>query len=79
MLIRTCARGSDGLFDKNGAIPCILSVPKHVIINLKSTIFRIINQQPKLCAILFSKINPDVHVSTEIYTFTVHMGGGGGG
>ena len=31
----------------------------------KSTFFRIINQQPKFCAIYFSKINLDVHVSTE--------------
>ena len=56
MLIDTCARGSAGMSplapeknDKNGAILCIFSAPKYVIINLKSTIFRMINQQqPKI-------------------------------
>ena len=28
----------------------------------------IINQQPKFCAIIFSKINPDAHVSTKIHS-----------
>ena len=62
MLIHTCARGEGvGLYvvgmppkinDKNGAMWCILSVPKYVIINLKINNFRImINQQPKFCAI----------------------------
>ena len=51
MLIITCARGVWGKFDKNGAVWCILSVPKLVIINLKiNTFFNIINQQPKFCA-----------------------------
>ena len=45
--------------DKNGTIWCILSVPKLVMFNLKINIFWIINQQPKLCAIFFSKINQD--------------------
>ena len=55
---------------------CILGVPKYVIINLKSIILRKINQQqPKFCAIFFSKINPDVHVSTKINTFTIYKGG----
>ena len=41
----------------------------------------IINQQPKLCAIFFSKINPDGHFGTKINTFTFYKGdrGGGGG
>ena len=56
-------------FDKNGVIWYILSgVPKYVIINLKSTTFRItfgIINQPKFCAIFSSKINPDVHVITK--------------
>ena len=44
MLIITCAKGSGGMlplkiFDKNGAICCILGVPKLVIINLKISIF----------------------------------------
>ena len=39
MLIITCARGGSGKFDKNGAVWCILSVPKLVIINLKINIF----------------------------------------
>ena len=41
--------------------------------------FRIINQQPKVCAIFFSNINPDAHVtSTKINTFTFKRGGGSG-
>ena len=35
MLIHTCAREVPEKNDKNGAIWCILSVPKCVIINLK--------------------------------------------
>ena len=42
MLIHTCAGGGGGrgmlpgfFFDKNGAIWCILSVQKYVIINVK--------------------------------------------
>ena len=39
------------------------------------------NQQPKFCAIFFSKINPDAHFGTKINTFTFYKGdlGGGGG
>ena len=62
-------------FDKNGAIWCILSIPKCVIINLKINIFGIINQQPKFCAIFFSKINPDAHFGTQINTFKFNKGG----
>ena len=39
-------------------------------------------QRPKFCAIFFSKINPDAHVSTKTNTFTFYkwgLGGGGGG
>ena len=62
----------------NGAIWCILSVPKYVIINLKINNFRIINQQhPKFCAICFSKINPDAHVSTKMNAITYNKKGGG--
>ena len=45
----------------------------------KSTIFRILKQQPKFCVIFFSRINPDGQVSTKINTFTFCKGGGGGG
>ena len=40
-----------------------------------------INQQSKLCAKFFSKINPDAHFGTKINTFTLKedRGGGGGG
>ena len=61
MLIITCAKGVRGHApaeknDKNGAIWCILNVPKYVIINLyKLLIFRIINQQLKFCAIFFPR------------------------
>ena len=76
MLIITCVRGVQGKFDKNGAVWCILSVPKLVIINLKiNGVFLIINQQPKFCAIFFSKINPDGHFGTKINTFTFYKGG----
>ena len=52
MLNITCAREVRGhahakKIDKNGAIWCILSVPKLVIINLKINFFFIINQQSK--------------------------------
>ena len=67
--------GVRGKFDKNGWVWCILSVPKLVIINLKINIFFIINQKPKLCAIFFSKINPDAHFGT----FFLGGGGRGGG
>ena len=63
-----------GKNDKNGAIWCIMSVPKHVTINLKSTFFKITNQQPKFCAIFFSKIKPDAHVSTKIYALIFYKG-----
>ena len=56
-------------FDKIGAIWCILSVPKLVIIKLKINIF-LDDKQPKFCAIFFSKINPDAHFGTKINTFT---------
>ena len=42
---------------------------------LKSTIFRITNQQTKFCALFFSKINPDAHFGTKINTFTILKGG----
>ena len=62
MLTLTCARGvrrhtPPKKKDKNNAIWCMLSVPKYVIINLKSTIFRIINQQPIFCAIFSPRSN----------------------
>ena len=79
MLIFTCVRGVQGKFDKNGAVWCILSVPKLVIINLKMNIFLKINQQPKFCAIFFSKINSYGHFGTKINTFTFYNGDGGGG
>ena len=63
------------IFDKIGAIWCILSVLKLVIINLKINMFLgKINQQPKFCAIFFSKINPDAHFGTKINTFTFYKG-----
>ena len=38
-----------------------------------------INQQPKIGAIFFSKINPDAHFGTKINTFTFYKGDLGGG
>ena len=71
--------GGPGKFDKNGAVWCILSVPKLVIINLKINIFLIINQQSKFCAIFFSKINPDGHFGTKKYIHILQEGSRGGG
>ena len=80
MLNHTCARGvywAKKEMIKNGAIWCILSVPKYVIINLKIKNFRMINQKPKFCAIFFSKIIPDAHVrlNTKMNTFYRGVGG----
>ena len=80
MLIITCVRGVQGKFDKNGAVWCVLSVPKLVIINLNINIFlKKIIQQPKFGAIFFSKINPNGHFGTKINTFTIYKGDRGGG
>ena len=78
MLNITCARGSEGMlplkiFDKNGAILCILSLPKSVIINLKINIFLITNN-PNFVQYFFSKINPDAPFGTNINTFTFYKG-----
>ena len=61
--------------DKNGAVWCILSIPKICYYQPKNQHFRIINQQqPKSCAIFFLKINSDAHVSTKTNTFTFYNG-----
>ena len=61
--------------DKNGAIFLVQSeCSKVCYYHLKKTIFRIINQQPKLCAILFSKINLDANDSTKINTPAFYKG-----
>ena len=53
---------------RSGALSMLLSTKK-------STIIRNLNQQLKLCALFFSKINPDAHVNTKIITFTSYKGG----
>ena len=63
--------------DKICAIWCYLSVPKYVIINLDINNFRIINQQPKFCAICFLQDQSRSDVSTKINTFTFYEGAGG--
>ena len=73
MMNHTCAKGGGGSggmlplknVGKNGAVWCNLSVPELVIIDLKTTFLGIINQQPKFCAIFFSKINPDARFCTK--------------
>ena len=60
--------------DKICAIWCYLSVPKYVIINLDINNFRIINQQPKFCAIFFLQDQSRSDVSTKINTFTFYEG-----
>ena len=80
MLIHTCARGGvrghapPEKNDKNGAIWCILSVPKYVIINIKINNFLDNKTTTQILCHIFSKINPDAHVSTKINTFTFYMG-----
>ena len=82
MSIYTCARGVREYFDKNGAIWCILSVPKYVIINLKINNFKdnkstttkqsirnIFSNIIQMCMSVHKQIH--VHVTTE--------GGGGSG
>ena len=78
MLIITCVRGVLGKIDKNGAVWCILSVPKLVIINLKINIFYNKFTIQILCHI-FLKINPDAHFGTKINTFTFYKGDRRGG
>ena len=78
MLIITWARGVRGKIDKNGAIWCILSVPKLVIINLKVNIFLDNKSTTKIfSAIFFSKINP--HKNKYIHILQGGSEGGGGG
>ena len=77
MWIETCARGLWGhappvkkLKKKKyiSAIWCILIVPKYAIINLKSTIVRLINEQQQIIfAIFFYSINPYVHVNKQLH------------
>ena len=79
MLAHTCARGVRGMlplkmFDKNGAIWCILSAPKYVIINLKINNFLDNKSTTQICAIFFSKINPNAYNNTKINTFTFYRG-----
>ena len=74
MWIHTHARGSD----KNGAIWCILSVPKYVIMNIKINTFKV----NKLITTQFihprlSNINPELHISTIINLFILNNGVGG--
>ena len=59
-------------FYKNDATWCILSVPKYVIINLKIHNFYDNKSTTPFCAIIFSKINPDAHVSTKNNAFTFY-------
>ena len=82
MLIITCVRGVPGKFDINGAVWCILSVPKLDIFNLKINIFFDDKSTTKILCHFFSKINPDGHFGTKVNTFTFYKGnrrGGGGG
>ena len=58
------------IFDKNGAIWCILSVPKCVIISLKFNNFKDDESTTtKIIRHIFSHINQDVHVNAKINTF----------
>ena len=77
MLIQTRARGvphapSEKMI-KSGEIWCIISVPKYVIINLKINDFKDNKSTTQILCHLFSKINPDAHVSTKINTFTLNF------
>ena len=63
--------------DKNGAIWCILIVPKYVIINLKINIFRTINQQPKFCAIFLQDQSRCARSYKNKYIHILQGGSGG--
>ena len=69
MLIITCAREVRGKLIKW----CSLvhsECSKVSYYQPKNQLFFIINQQPKFCAIFFSKVNPYAHFGTKINTFT---------
>ena len=80
MLIHTCARGVWGVlrrnfFEKKKWCDLVHSECSKVsYYQTKINMFWIINQQPKFCAIFFSKINPDAHFGTKIDTFTFYKG-----
>ena len=56
----------------------MLSVSKYVVmyLNLKSTFFKIINQQQNIFTIFYSNINLDEHVSMKVNIFTLERGSG---
>ena len=83
LLIITCVvLGVRGKFDKNGAVWCILVHSECSKVSYyqpkNQHFFLIINQQPKFCAIFFSKINPDGYFGTKINTFTFYKRDRGG-
>ena len=57
--------------DQNGAIWCILNVPK-LVIKLKINIFLDNKSTTQILRHIFSKFNPDAHFGTKINTFTYH-------
>ena len=59
-------------FGKNGAIWCILSVSKLVIINLKVNFFWDNKSTTQFFCYIFSKNNQDAHFGTKINTFTFY-------
>ena len=84
MSIDTCARGVLGHAPLEKMIKIVPSgafwvFESMLLSTYKSTIFRMINQQPKFCATYFSKIYPDAQVSTKINTFRCYKGNWGGG
>ena len=80
ILIHTCAEGSEHAPPEKKMIKwCDLVLSEYFKVcynqpkNKKN--LEIIKQQPKFCAIFFSKINPHAHFSTKINTFTFYKAG----
>ena len=78
IVIITCVRGVRKIFDKNGAIWCILSVPKISDYQSKNRHF-FINQQPKLCAKFFLQDQSRRTLWHKNNYIHIKGGSGGGG
>ena len=67
--------GPPGKIDKNGAIWCILGVPKFVIMDLNSIDFKDNNSTTtKIIRHSFRQYKSHMHVSTKVNIFTLYKG-----
>ena len=60
---------------RNGVLLTVDFYQKSLKWNVKINNLKNKKSAPKCCAIFFSKINPDAHVSTKINTITFYKGG----